>query len=364
LEKRAGDPSGLEIVEVPMSQNYRRDKYSFTKRRRHEVEYGVELAALVGRVKPDIVISGNTPSEPQWAMISRANRLKIPVVSWVQDFYSLAVTKLVRKKAPVLGWAAAAWYDYIDGRCLRASAGVVVITKDFVPIVRGFRVPQERIEVIPNWAPLDEITPKPKANPWATAHGLADKFVYLYSGTLAMKHNPDLLRQLCVATRGSPEIRVVVISEGPGMDFLQQAKAEEGLQNLVLLPYQPFSVMSDVLGTADVLVAILEADAGVFSVPSKVLIYHAAGRPILGAMPPENLAAKIVHEQHTGICMPPNDTEAFLKAALVMKNDASSHSHMAANARNYAEQEFDIQQVANRFESVFRRVLADEARLG
>ena len=55
----------------------------------------------------------------------------------------------------------------------------------------------------------------------------------------------------------------------------------------MLLPYQPFGRLSEVLASADVLVALLESDAGAYSVPSKVLTYLAAGRPILGAIPAE-----------------------------------------------------------------------------
>ena len=62
----------------------------------------------------------------------------------------------------------------------------------------------------------------------------------------------------------------------------------------MLLPFQPYEVLPEVLASADVLLAILEPEAGVFSVPSKVLSYHCAGRPILAAIPAENLAARII----------------------------------------------------------------------
>ena len=75
------------------------------------------------------------------------------------------------------------------------------------------------------------------------------------------------------------------------------------------------TVLPDVLGSADVLVAILEADAGVFSVPSKVLSYFCAGRPVLLAVPRENLAAKIVVESGAGLVVEPSDVAGFCRAA-------------------------------------------------
>jgi len=91
-------------------------------------------------------------------------------------------------------------------------------------------------------------------------------------------------------------VRVVVISEGPGVEWLRERKVAEGLNNLILLPFQNFKEMPDVLAASDVLMAVLEPEAGIFSVPSKVLTYHCAGKPVLGGIPAENLAARIISQ--------------------------------------------------------------------
>ena len=309
LRKKADDPGTLEIVEVPMDANYRRDKYRFLRRRRMEVEYGRAIAALIQQKKPDVVISANTPTEPQLRIANTCSRLGIFFVPWIQDFYSVAVAKLAKKKLPVIGNLVAWWYWHLERATLRQAAAVIAITEDFVPMLRQFGVPQEKITVIPNWAPLEELPQRPGRNAWSATYGLDEKFVFLYAGTLAMKHNPNLLRQLAVSFRGNSDVKIMVISEGPGADWLAEHKTAEGLGNLTLLPFQSFDKMPDILGTAEVLIAVLEADAGAFSVPSKVLTYHCAGRPILGAIPPGNLAARIIAQEHSGVCVEPADME-------------------------------------------------------
>ena len=64
-----------------------------------------------------------------------------------------------------------------------------------------------------------------------------------------------------------------------------------------LLPFQPAEQLSEVLGSGDVLVALLEPGASKFSIPSKVLSYLAAGRPVLGIMPADNPAAVDIDER-------------------------------------------------------------------
>ncbi len=70
---------------------------------------------------------------------------------------------------------------------------MVSISDDFLPILRGWNVPDSRVVVIPNWAPLDEVEPAAKDNPWSREQGLAQAAVLLYAGTLGRKHDPALL---------------------------------------------------------------------------------------------------------------------------------------------------------------------------
>jgi colanic acid biosynthesis glycosyl transferase WcaI len=354
LVRRSCDPEGFRIQEVPMSSDYAKYKYSFVRRRGFEVEYGRTLSQLVLQERPDVVLSGNTPTEPQWRMVRDALDCGIPVISWVQDFYGIAVEKLARRKIPIVGELAGWWYRKLDAACFQNSAGIVSISKDFEPILKEFGVDPARIETIPNWAPLEELPLRPKHNQWSARHGLDDCFVFHYSGTLAMKHNPDLLRQLAIRFRGDRMVRVVVISEGPGVEWLREKKRTDCLDNLVLLPFQDFGEMPEVLAASDVLIAVLEAEAGIFSVPSKVLTYHCAGRPILGGIPAENLAASIVKENCTGLCVGPDDINGFLTAAVRLRDEPQLCSKMGASAREYAEKTFDIGLIANRFEAFLK----------
>jgi glycosyltransferase involved in cell wall biosynthesis len=117
--------------------------------------------------------------------------------------------------------------------------------------------------------------------------------------------------------------------------------------------FQPFEVLPDVLGTADVLLAVLERDAGTFSVPSKVLTYMCSGRPLLLSVPPENLAARIVEGQAAGLVVAPEDDRQFVNAALAYLDDPHMRAEYGANGRSYAEENFDIDIITDRFESVF-----------
>ena len=350
LASKDDDPAGLRIEGISISEPFQ--KQNFPKRRFQELEYGRLLAARVEEIQPDWVISGNTPTEPQAMLLRRCRKLGIRFASWVQDFYGVAVHRLLRDRAPVLGALVGRYYMRIDRRVLRRSDKIILITDDFRPLLHEMGVQPDRVHVIENWAPLDELPLRPRINPWSEKHALSDKFVFLYSGTLGMKHNPALLLELARHFQDEERAQVVVISEGLGADWLREKKAKLSVDNLLLLPFQPFEAMPDVLASSDVLVAILEPDAGVFSVPSKVLTYLCAGKPILAAMPAENLAARIIEKTGAGIVEKPGEVGAFVSAGKRLQGDPGLRCRVGASARSYAENAFDIKRVVDAFVGV------------
>ena len=214
----------------------------------------------------------------------------------------------------------------------------------------------ERVTTIPNWAPLENLSLEPKVNAWSQEQGLADKFVILYTGTLGMKHNPNLLLGVAEKFKNQDDVRVVVISEGMGSDWLKEQKEAKDLENLVLLGYQPFEKLPEVLASGDVLTGVLEEEAGVFSVPSKVLTYLCAKKPILLAVPEVNLAARIIREEGAGLTVAPADEEGFLKAAEELYRDRDKAVAMGEKARDYAEKTFDVKLIGDRFEMLMEEL--------
>jgi colanic acid biosynthesis glycosyl transferase WcaI len=353
LTRRTDDPPGLEFREISMNPNYRRYKYSFLRRRNHEAQYGKELVKTLGSLRPDVILSGNTPSEPQRELQRYCASQEIRFVNWIQDIYSVAVDKLARKKLPLIGHFVGWYYRAVDQRCSRDSDHIVVISEDFSPILESWGVQSQNITAIHNWAAIDSLPRLGADNDWAASHGLLDKFVFLYSGTLAMKHNPDLLLQLALTFRYQSDVAIVVVSEGPGAEWLTEQKSTHQLDNLMLFPFQPFDRFPEVMASANVLIAVLESDAGVFSVPSKVLSYLCAGRPLVAAMPENNLAAKMIRSIPAGYVSPPKDVTGFIDHAVQLHAQPQSRDELGDNARKFAESQFDIQGIADRFEKIF-----------
>jgi len=235
-----------------------------------EIEHGRRATQVIREFKPDLVLSGNTPLDAQRMFLDHCEQAGIPFLFWVQDLIGQAAVRILRRKVPVVGGTIGKYYQSMENRLLERSRKVVVISEDFRPHLysEDFRphlpagVKPENIHVVENWAVLDEISVKPRQNEWAAAQGASEGLTYVYSGTLGMKHNPELLVQMAKSLQSVPGAQVIVISGGAGLEFVAQRAQELNLGNLKTLPFQPFEQLENVLGTADVLMAILEPDAG------------------------------------------------------------------------------------------------------
>lgn len=354
LARTDSDPPTFEVAPIHPRRTISRK--NLVRRRFQEMAYGRQVLDAAKGFRPDIVVSANAPLDVQQQLIHWCHSGDARFIFWVQDLIGVGAHRVLSRRFGLPGRVLGSYFRAYEGRLLRQSHHVVVITDDFRPMLDTWSVPPDRVTVIENWAPLDEIPTRPRDNTWSRTYGLDGKTVLLYSGTLGMKHNPSLLSGLAERLLDRDDVRVVVISEGRGAQWLENTKRERGLDNLVLLPFQPFEDLPDVLGSADVLLALLEKEAGVYCVPSKVLTSLCCQRPLLLAVPPKNLAARIVEREQAGIAVAPDDAEEFFRVARKMIDDPAGCDTMAANGRRYAETRFEVEAITDAFETVFRSV--------
>jgi glycosyltransferase involved in cell wall biosynthesis len=347
VERRHADPPTLTLAPIDIGGARR---VSLWRRWVQEWRYRTPLSARIIAFDPDVVISANAPLLAQAAAVKAARRANAAFIFWMQDVHSMAVGRMLGRRLPVVGHVLAAWFSNLERRLVLGSDAVIVITDRFIAFLRRWGIADSRISVIGNWAPLDDVQPMPKNNAWSAEHSLVDAPVFLYAGTLGYKHDPAMLLALA---RARPDARTVVISEGRGAEWLREHAATT--PSLLLLPRQPYARLSEVLASADVLVAILEPEAGAFSVPSKVLTYLTAERAILAAIPHDNPAAKMLVDSGAGRVVAPGDTGAFVAAANALLDDPDSRWAAARAGREFALARFDAETIAERFEAIVRR---------
>jgi colanic acid biosynthesis glycosyl transferase WcaI len=344
LEHPSDAGIGLRIVGIRIEQKFAH--YSLISRRSADRAYGHKVAGQVEQFRPDVVISANTPLDAQRLLISATHKQGANFIFWLQDLLSQAVEFVLRKKGMPFAGLAGRYYSRLERRLLLRSDAVICIAPEFRDRLVKWGISDESISVIENWGPLDEISQLPRDTAFSREHGLEGKFCFMYSGTLGMKHKPELLWELTERFRERKDVVTVVIAQGAGADWLREKASASPARPLVVLPFQPYERHAEVLASSDVLVTLLDSECGNFAIPSKVLAYMCAGRAQLVAAPLENLASRVVCRAGAGVATIA-EPDAFFGAAAQLLSMRDQLGELGANARNYAETTFCIERIGS-----------------
>lgn len=355
LTKSDDDPATFDVL--PLTAPTPLDKYSFTKRWIQQIQYGGLYAREIARFKPDIVISANTPLESQYRAQRYCRANGIGFVHWWTDFTGYTASAILREKFGLLGILPSRYFIALERYLVRSSDHVIITTEDHLKQCDDWNLDRKKVSVVHNWAPISDYPVRPRDNRWAVQHGTVDKFCFMWTGTMGFKHNPNLLLQLAICHKDDPSVKVLVVSESIGARWLKQKAEDLELHGLEVIGFQPYEDVPDMMASADVLVASVNNEVSFYAVPSKVLSYMCAGRPIALAIDSENLAARIVTEHELGFVSDPDDVDGFVASASRLRGDPALCEKMGENARSYAIEHFDIDSIADRFEEIMTRTL-------
>lgn len=344
LVKKPSDPTLFDVRMVKLDEPF--NKTNFFKRFLQERQIGRLFADEVLAFRPDVLICANCPIETLKIVRQAQERVRAKFVFWVQDLLGEAASRVLGKKLGILGNVAGMYFEDQEQSLLQAADHVVAIAEDFrTTLTERYQVTRSSITVIENWSPIEDIPTLDRDNDWARANLPPSEFRIVYSGTLGFKQDPELLVRLAKEI----ECDLYVFSEGAVARKLASEAESAGLENLHVRPWLDFSDLPKALASADLLVVLLEPDAGAFSVPSKVLTYLCAARPILGSINPTNLAAKIIVRIGAGTVASPGEHADLIDAAKRYKENLGEARAAGLAGREYAEETFDISRISKKF---------------
>ena len=346
VERESTDPADLEFLNISIKKDFNR--YNPIERLKHELAIAGAFWLKIQEFNPDHTIFSNVPL---FAMSRLAKKMKNnhrPYLFWWQDVYSIAIGNTFTKLG-IFAWPMRQYLISLEKKILREAQSVVAISPNFEPIFRSWKQDLNKFSMYPNWTPIN-LFPKIQPSP-----ANINRKIAVYAGTLGMKHRPELLLQLADNT----EFKklggvVVVVSQGQGRDLLQ--KSENIRENIVLKNFLTISELGRLFADASVLLAVLEPEASKFSVPSKIMSYLSAGKPIVASIDPNNASAKILEKTGAGIVISPDDQAAEFVNAVnkIISNDKLAISMSEAGIKYSTEYfnstmaaEFFIRQIIN-----------------
>jgi glycosyltransferase involved in cell wall biosynthesis len=240
----------------------------------------------------------------------------------------------------------------------------VAIAEGMADRLEAVGVAPERIAVIPNWADIEAIRPRP-----ATDSGLRQvclpqaEFVVGYSGNLGPVHDWQTVFEAMLRLRSQSNIRFLFIGGGLGMKALRQQVAAAGLGSACFLPYRPRAALGRALAAADLHLVTLKPALEGLLMPSKLYGVLAAGRPVLHVGDLCGESAELVTAAGAGIAVASGDGAGLAEAILTLAADRARLAAMGRRARRLCEARFAAADVLGCWERCLRS-LAVQARAG
>ena len=303
---------------------------------------GSAFVTLFGRGTDLNFFLTQPPMFQVWGRFLKALRRQ-PYSCLVMDLYPDALVNFGKiKKGSIFEKVA----HSISRGTLRKAKNVVVIGRCMQRVLEKDGIEPNRIVNIPNWVNETEVRCISKEeNSLRKELNLSDKFICLYSGNIGISHNMNDLLEVAVELRAEEDIRFVIVGGGIKKAQLEQFRDEHQLENLMLLPYQPTSRLSESLGLGDFHFVSLRQNFSGLVVPSKAYGALAAGKPIVYQGSEESELALMIKEHDLGFVVNEGDVEGLKEAILSLYRDPQRLAALSKNAERSNE-------VYNRLESL------------
>jgi len=310
--------------------------------------------ALMTRTKPHLIFAVFQPLSVGVTLPILARLKGAKLILNVQDLHPDVPIELGMIRNPII----IHMLKTIERIGYTQASGLAVICDSFKEHCANRGAKQEDIEVIPNWIDLDEIKPGDKSNAYRRSLGLNDNhFVVLYAGTIGWISGAGIMVDVAHRLRDLENIRVVFVGEGPLVPELKKKTEALALDNVIFSPFQSREILGQVQAMSDVSIVSLAGDKGRASVPSKVLGYMAAGRPVIASVDPDSETARIIVRADCGWVVEPDNADKLAKLIGSIQEDEALRQRLGENGRNYLEKYYARDTVTRKYIEFFKRVI-------
>lgn len=296
--------------------------------------------------------------------------LKMPLIKWlkrkptiynVQDIFpdSLVGTGLTHEGSLI--WKIGRMVEKIT---YRYADKIIVISEDFKKNIMAKGVPEDKIVVIYNWVDQNKVVDVPREeNKLFDIYGLdRSKFYITYNGNIGLTQNMDMLLDVAKELQEEYEdIHFVLVGNGAYLDEVKRKVADQQLENVHLLPFQPYEDISHVFSLGDASLVISKPGVGANSVPSKTWSIMSASRPVLANFD-ENELKTIIENNHCGIFTKAGDKDAFKESILTLYNHRELCKEYGYNGRKFVLDNLTREVGTQKYVDVIKEVCGIKAK--
>jgi len=216
----------------------------------------------------------------------------------------------------------------------------------------------DRISVVTNGVDLDVFSPQEPSAAFRQQHGLRDRFVCSYVGTIGMAHGLGVVVRAAkiLKSLGREDVVFCLVGDGAHRKQIESDVLESNLGDMIRFTGRlPKSEMPMVLASSDcLLIHLKKTDLFATVIPSKIFEAMAMERPLVMGVQGES--ADIVKDSGAGIGMESDNEQQLIDAVLKLTDDDDLRDRLCHNGRKFVNQYFTRDSLAQKMLDVMEQV--------
>jgi glycosyltransferase involved in cell wall biosynthesis len=277
----------------------------------------------------------------------RRNRMVLDVQDLWPD--TLRATGMIKNKY------ALSIIDKIAKLIYRVSDKIVVLSEGFNNRLVNRGVPEEKVEIIKNWADEDKLNLTTEVNQFTIED--SKYFNILFAGNIGKAQAlHSIIDAAEILVKQNSSVLFIFLGRGLEVENLKEIIKSRNLNNVLFLPAVEMEKVGKFLRAADALLVHLRDDELFeITIPSKVQAYMAIGKPILMAVKGD--AANLVYEAKCGVFAEPENPVSLANAALRLESMTKDELQiMGGNGKEFYSRELSMEVGVSKFTKVFKEI--------
>ncbi|MFC1559018.1 glycosyltransferase family 4 protein [Gemmatimonadota bacterium] len=311
---------------------------------RHRLDWSAirNLSKLCREQDIDILNSHNVRANIHARLAGRSARVPVVVSTIHNSVFNYDVSPLLQHL-----YAATERYTF------RWCSQVIAVSEGIAHVLRQrYRLPPNRITVIPNGVDLEQLEPSTDRDSIRASFGLEPRSkAILQIGRLTPQKGFDvLLKALSLMKDTHPEAVLLIVGDGPLRGELESQARDLGVTGQTrFLGHQ--EGVADLLHAADIVTLASRSEG----MPYTLLEAMAAGRAVVATSIPG--IKEVVLDNETALLVAPEDSRALASAVSSLLSDRTKTDSLGSAARNHIREFHTSQIVVSQLEDLYSRLM-------
>lgn len=220
------------------------------------------------------------------------------------------------------------------------------------------RFPAKKIFWLRNGIDLSQFNKEAVTYDWRKANGFGgNDFIAVYGGILGFAQNLEVILYAANILKDEPNLKLVIVGDGPEKNKLLELKENLGLKNVHFLPNQPSAEMPNIINACNAtIVPLRNIELFKGAIPSKIFEYLIFKKPLLLGVDGE-AKSLFIDEGKCGLFFTPENEQELAAGILRLKNEFGLAEQLGVNGEAYVRAKFNREIIAEEFHKELLTIL-------